>query len=113
MSTSFSAYSKCNSMQDLKARHIKSQIRSPISLTSCTTQGKDCSDPRDQIYGLLGHADEKTRRDLHVDYSLPVEEVFEKFERLVLHRQHVSQVHIGTLEEAELMLEGRLDAYSR
>ena len=48
-------------------------------------RNRNSADPRDRIYAMLGFADEDTQNKLRPDYAMSVEELFKRFEEVLLY----------------------------
>jgi hypothetical protein len=56
--------------------HVRAELSSSLDLLVRSFRNKICQDPRDKVYGILGLADESTKPELRVDYSLCTNSVY-------------------------------------
>lgn len=58
--------------------HTWSRKKTPLGFLLMFAAGKECSEPRDKVYGLLGLLNPPYDAELKADYSLTQEQVFEQ-----------------------------------
>ncbi|KAJ4299584.1 hypothetical protein N0V90_004830 [Kalmusia sp. IMI 367209] len=59
-----------------RAVRVRAEVCSNLDLLVRSFRNKICQDPRDKLYGILGLADDSTKSELSVDYSLSTSAVY-------------------------------------
>lgn len=68
----------------LSSSHASRSARPLSTLLLCATT-RECSEPRDYLYALLGLLDDSVRRDILVDYGKSFEDVLVEASRIAIH----------------------------
>lgn len=80
----FLVRSLMNSAEERIKFSVLSSSTTLAKVTSLISEGHDCYDPRDRVFGVVGLVDENTVSDLGLVYEMDLTELYTKFTRLIL-----------------------------